>query len=157
MLRRRAAEGKRPHSANTTLVCRFGSIDPRFFRRDFPACAPSELCTAVRLAPFMAGSSAPLLNLQEIQFVPRYMVAKTRGGAGYKMTLGKPARCRCRSRKRATLVTSYSRSPLSFLIARSDPGALTFVRCNEPRLGRARYLEQPSYPPASGNEGSGTV
>jgi hypothetical protein len=37
----------------------------------------------------MAGSSAPLLNLQEIQFVPRYMVAKTRGGAGYKMTLGK--------------------------------------------------------------------
>ena len=60
MLRRRAAEGKRPHSANTTLVCRIGSIDSQFFPGDFPSSPPRELCTAFLnggARQFMPGSA----------------------------------------------------------------------------------------------------
>jgi len=35
VLRRRAAEGKRPHTVNTTLVCRIGSVDSQFFPSAF--------------------------------------------------------------------------------------------------------------------------
>jgi hypothetical protein len=71
VLRRRAAEGKRPHSVDTTQVCWNGSVDSQFFPHGYPVIRRREsyaqLLGEAPPAQFMPGSSVPMLNPLEFR------------------------------------------------------------------------------------------